>query len=70
MSALNQAIEKIKKSGSIQLEDLKSLKIDELESFADEVQHWCVYGNSLPDNLGKFLNVDPKTSGGGNLESN
>jgi hypothetical protein len=70
MHAVGQVIEKLKRSGSIELEDLKSLKANELESFAEEIQHWCVYGNSIPEKLGQRLGAQSQSAGGGNLESN
>ena len=70
MHGLNHAIEKLKTTGAIHLEDLKLLKFHELESFAEQVQHWCVYGNSAPEKLGNCMGAQAKSHGGGNLESN
>ncbi|SNX29590.1 hypothetical protein SAMN06295945_1970 [Polynucleobacter meluiroseus] len=53
MSVLKEAIEKLRETGSIGLEDLKALKLKELEALSEEIQYWCLYGNGKPEKLGK-----------------
>ena len=55
MGLLNQTFQKLKETGAIELKDLKLLKIDELERFSEEIQHWCLYGNGKAEKLGKKL---------------
>ena len=45
MSALKDAIEKLRETGSIGLEDFRNLKMKELESLTEEIKQWCLYGN-------------------------
>lgn len=53
MSALKEAIETMRKSGTITLSDLKFLKLKEQEALFEEIKYWCLYGNSKPEKLGK-----------------
>jgi hypothetical protein len=53
MSALREAIEKLQKSGTISLSDLKVLKLKEQEALFEEIKYWCLYGNGKPEKLGK-----------------
>ena len=53
MGALQETVEKLRETGSIGLTDLKSLRVDELEILSEEIQYWCLYGNSKPEKLGK-----------------
>ena len=52
MSALNETVEKLKQTGSIGLEDLRSLKMKDVEVLAEEIKQWCLYGNGKPEKLG------------------
>ena len=53
MSALKEAIEKLRVTGSIGLEDFKNLKMKDLEVLTEEIKQWCLYGNVKPEKLGK-----------------
>ena len=53
MSALKEAIEKLRVTGSIGLEDFKNLKMKDLEVLTEEIKQWCLYGNGKPERLGK-----------------
>ena len=53
MGALQETVEKLRKTGTIDLADFKSLRIDELEMLSEEIQYWCLYGNGKPEKLGK-----------------
>jgi hypothetical protein len=53
MSALKEAVKKLRETGTIGLMDLKSLKMDELETLSEDIKHWCLYGNGKPEKLGK-----------------
>ena len=53
MGALQETVEKLRETGAIDLNDFKSLKIDELEILSEEIQYWCLYGNGKPEKLGK-----------------
>ena len=53
MSALKEAIEKLRVTGSIGLEDFKNLKMKDLEVLTEEIKQWCLYGNGKPEKLGK-----------------
>ena len=53
MSNLKETVEKLRETGAIDLDDFKSLKIDELEILSEEIQYWCLYGNGKPEKLGK-----------------
>ena len=53
MSALKDAIEKLRETGSIGLEDFRNLKMKELEVLTEEIEQWCLYGNGKPEKLGK-----------------
>jgi hypothetical protein len=53
MSALNETVEKLKQTGSIGLEDFRSLKMKDVEVLAEEIKQWCLYGNGKPEKLGK-----------------
>ena len=53
MGALQETVEKLRETGAIDLDDFKSLKIDELEIISEEIQYWCLYGNGMPEKLGK-----------------
>ncbi|MCX7237141.1 hypothetical protein [Polynucleobacter sp.] len=55
MGSLLQTVEKLRDTGTIDLMDFKSLKIDELEMLSEEIQYWCLYGNGKPEKLGKKL---------------
>ena len=53
MSNLKAAVEKLKATGALELNDFKSLKIDELEKLSEDIQYWCLYGNGMPEKLVK-----------------
>ena len=53
MGTLQETVEKLKESGTIGLEDFRSLKMRELEVLTEEIKEWCLYGNSKPEKLGK-----------------
>ena len=53
MSALKEAIEKLRETGSIGLKDFKSLKMKDVEHFTEEIKRWCLYGNGKAEKLGK-----------------
>jgi hypothetical protein len=53
MSALKEAIETMRKSGTISLSDVKALKLKEQEALFEEIKYWCLYGNGKPEKLGK-----------------
>ena len=53
MSNLKETVEKLRETGAIDLNDFKSLKINELEILSEEIQYWCLYGNGKPEKLGK-----------------
>lgn len=53
MSALKEAIETMRKSGTISLSDVKALKLNEQEALFEEIKYWCLYGNGKPEKLGK-----------------
>ena len=53
MSALNETVEKLKQTGSIGLEDFRSLKMKDVEVLTEEIKQWCPYGNGKPEKLGK-----------------
>ena len=55
MSALKEAIEKLRETESISLEDFKDLKMKDVEHFTEEIKRWCLYGNGRPEKLGKNL---------------
>jgi len=55
MGALQDTFKKLRDTGSIELMDFKSLKIDELETLSEEIQYWCLYGNGKPEKLGKYI---------------
>ena len=53
MSALKDAIEKLRETGTIGLEDFRDLKMKELEVLTEDIKEWCLYGNGKPEKLGK-----------------
>ena len=53
MGTLQETVEKLKQTGSIGLEDFRSLKMRELEVLTEEIKEWCLYGNGKPEKLGK-----------------
>jgi len=53
MKALQEALEKLRQTGSIRLEDFKNLKMKDLEVLTEEIKEWCLYGNGKPEKLGK-----------------
>lgn len=53
MSNLKAAVKKLKETGALELNDFKSLKIDELEKLSEDIQYWCLYGNGMLEKLGK-----------------
>jgi hypothetical protein len=53
MGALQETVEKLKQTGTIRLEDFRSLKMRELEVLTEEIKEWCLYGNGKPEKLGK-----------------
>ena len=53
MKALQEALEKLRQTGSIGLEDFKNLKMKDLEHLTEEIKQWCLYGNSKAEKLGK-----------------
>jgi hypothetical protein len=53
MGTLQETVEKLKESGTIGLEDFRSLKMRELEVLTEEIKEWCLYGNGKPEKLGK-----------------
>lgn len=58
MGALKEAIEKLRDTGTIGLMEFKALKIDDLETLAEEIKYWCLYGNGKPEKLGKKRKED------------
>ena len=55
MSALKEAIEKLRETESISLEDFKDLKMKDVENLTEEIKQRCLYGNGKPEKLGKNL---------------
>lgn len=53
MSALKETVAKLRETGSIDLEDFQSLKVDELETLSEQIQYWCLYANGKPEKLGE-----------------
>jgi hypothetical protein len=53
MGTLQETVEKLKQSGTIGLEDFRSLKMRELEVLTEEIKEWCLYGNGKAEKLGK-----------------
>lgn len=53
MSALKETVERLRQTGTIGLEDFRSLKMKELEVLTEEIKQWCLYGNGKPEKLGK-----------------
>jgi hypothetical protein len=53
VKALQEALEKLRQTGSIGLEDFKNLKMKDLEHFIKEIKQWCLYGNGKAEKLGK-----------------
>jgi len=53
MKALQETLEKLRQTGSIGLEDFKSLKMKDVEHLTEEIKQWCLYGNGKPEKLGK-----------------
>ena len=53
MSALKEVVNKLRETGTIGLMDLKSLKMDELETLSEDIKRWCLYGNGKSEKLGK-----------------
>jgi hypothetical protein len=53
MGALQETVEKLRETGTIELNDFKSLKLDELETLSEEIKYWCLYGNGKTEKLGK-----------------
>jgi len=53
MKALQEALEKLRQTGSIGLEDFRSLKMKDVEHLTEEIKQWCLYGNGKAEKLGK-----------------
>ena len=53
MKALKEALEKLRQTGSIGLEDFRNLKMKDIEQLTEEIKQWCLYGNGNPERLGK-----------------
>jgi hypothetical protein len=53
MKALQEALGKLRQTGSIGLEDFKNLKMKDVEHLTEEIKQWCLYGNGKPEKLGK-----------------
>jgi hypothetical protein len=53
MKALQEALEKLRRTGSIGLEDFQNLKMKDVEHLTEEIKQWCLYGNGKPEKLGK-----------------
>ena len=53
MKALQEALEKLRQTGSIGLEDFKNLKMKDHEHFIKEIKQWCLYCNGKAEKLGK-----------------
>lgn len=53
MSALKETVERLRQTGTIGLEDFRSLKMKDLEVLTEEIKQWCLYGNGKPEKLGK-----------------
>jgi hypothetical protein len=55
MKALQEALEKLRQTRSIGLEDFKNLKMKDVEHLTEEIKQWCLYGNGKTEKLGKKL---------------
>ena len=53
MKALQEALEKLRQTRSIGLEDFRKLKMKDVEHLTEEIKQWCLYGNGKPEKLGK-----------------
>jgi hypothetical protein len=53
MKALQEALEKLRRTGSIGLEDFQNLKMKDVEHLTEEIKQWCLYGNGKAEKLGK-----------------
>ena len=47
------AVKKIRETGSIHLNDLRALKYDDLFELVEEIKKWCVYANGNVSKLKK-----------------
>ena len=53
MKALQEALEKLRRTGSIGLEDFQNLKMKDVEHLTEEIKQCCLYGNGKAEKLGK-----------------
>jgi hypothetical protein len=53
MKKLQEALEKLRQTGSIGLEDFRNLKMKDVEHLTEEIKQWCLYGNGKAEKLGK-----------------
>jgi hypothetical protein len=53
MKALQEALEKLRQTRSIGLEDFRKLKMKDVEHLTEEIKQWCLYGNGKAEKLGK-----------------
>jgi len=53
MKALQEALEKLRQTRSIGLEDFRKLKMKDVEHLTEEIKQWCLYGNGKVEKLGK-----------------
>ncbi len=47
------AVKQLQESGSISLEDFKSLPYEDLTELLEEIKVWCLYANGKADKLPK-----------------
>jgi hypothetical protein len=52
MKALQEALEKLRQTRSIGLEDFRKLKMKDVELLTGEIKQWCLYGDGKPEKLG------------------
>ena len=53
MKALQEALEKLRQTRSIGLEDFRKLKMKDVEHLTEEIKQWCLYCNGKAEKLGK-----------------
>lgn len=58
MNSSEQVLMKIKQTGSIDLMDLRQLRLADLEKLEKEIKYWCLYGNGKLERFGRDIVVN------------
>lgn len=53
MNSFEMTLDRLKQTGSVDLMELRQLKLEELEKLETEIMRWCLYGGGKLERFGR-----------------